>query len=189
MATAQHDAQNLNTLTRRGTTAVDNSEAGTYADCLLPSRECHWSRAAIALESHLTPIQFIFTYDISTYLYNYDRIYIYITRLPPPYITMAPLPPSLASTTLETHTDPSILHTVSSLIPRDLGPGQGKSVAMAVGLSLLGIVVAIFFFGWVRYIAAREHQREAERRKAKEASEKKAEEAAAETPAEDPPAE
>ncbi|KAF3917403.1 hypothetical protein ABW21_db0205365 [Orbilia brochopaga] len=106
---------------------------------------------------------------------------------------MAPLPHSLQLTAPPSPHDPQsqtpstslISNNIPSLNIRDLGPGQGKSVAMAVGLSLLGIVVAIFFFGWVRYIAAREHQREAERRKAKEASEKKAEEAAAEPPAEE----
>ncbi|KAJ6257009.1 hypothetical protein Dda_7892 [Drechslerella dactyloides] len=105
---------------------------------------------------------------------------------------MAPLPPSTSQNdTPSNSVHLAILNKLATLTPRDLGPTQRQSVAMAVGLSLAGIVVAIFFFGWVRYIAAREHQREAERRKAKEASEKeKAEEAAAEAPpAEEAPAE
>lgn len=47
---------------------------------------------------------------------------------------------------------------------------------MAIGLSIAGVFVFIFLFGWIRYLAAKEHQREAERRKGKkEAQEKPAE--------------
>ncbi|EWC43501.1 hypothetical protein DRE_07501 [Drechslerella stenobrocha 248] len=110
---------------------------------------------------------------------------------------MAPLPPlALAHLHGSAHEprDASPISPASLLLrlsARDLGPTQGQSVGMAVGLSLTGIIVAIFVFGWVRYIAAREHQRGAERRKAKEASEKKAAEeaAAGEAAAEEAPAE
>ncbi|KAF3904923.1 hypothetical protein ABW20_dc0108828 [Dactylellina cionopaga] len=113
---------------------------------------------------------------------------------------MAPLPPTIPTSawrhesrdttfTIHTHIH-QLLRVAESILRRDLGPTQKQSVAMAVGLSIAGIVVAIFVFGWVRYIAAREHQREAERRKARD--EKAAEEAGGggEAPAEEsPPAE
>ncbi|KAF3163539.1 hypothetical protein TWF106_005526 [Orbilia oligospora] len=54
---------------------------------------------------------------------------------------------------------PRLLHAAERIFKRDLGPSTGQSVGMAVGLSIAGIVVAIFVFGWVRYLAAREHQR------------------------------
>ncbi|EPS41592.1 hypothetical protein H072_4510 [Dactylellina haptotyla CBS 200.50] len=103
---------------------------------------------------------------------------------------MAPVPPSTAYSSderrgLSSVTDPAairnLLQVAVRVFKRDLGPTQSQSVGMAVGLSIAGIVVAIFVFGWVRYIAAREHQRGAERAKAAEA-EKAAEEG-------DPPAE
>ncbi|KAK6512819.1 hypothetical protein TWF506_008985 [Arthrobotrys conoides] len=73
---------------------------------------------------------------------------------------------------------PRLLHAAAERIfKRDLGPSTGQSVGMAVGLSIAGIVVAIFVFGWVRYIAAREHQR-----CAREAEAEKELEAAAEEP-------
>ncbi|KAF3918624.1 hypothetical protein AA313_de0203993 [Arthrobotrys entomopaga] len=95
---------------------------------------------------------------------------------------MAPLPLSIS--TLSSSNEPRdtistdnlaalrFLRAAREVFRRDLGPTQGQSVGMAVGLSIAGIVVAIFVFGWVRYFAARQHHREG--RKAQE-SEKAAE--------------
>lgn len=72
---------------------------------------------------------------------------------------------------------PRLLHAAERIFKRDLGPSTAQSVGMAVGLSIAGIVVAIFVFGWVRYLAAREHQRGAR------AAEAEKEAAAEEAPA------
>ncbi|KAK6525677.1 hypothetical protein TWF281_010729 [Arthrobotrys megalospora] len=74
---------------------------------------------------------------------------------------------------------PRLLHAAERIFKRDLGPSQAQSVGMAVGLSIAGIVVAIFVFGWVRYLAAREHLRGA--REAEAEKEAAAEEAPAES--------
>ncbi|RVD89853.1 uncharacterized protein DFL_000843 [Arthrobotrys flagrans] len=73
---------------------------------------------------------------------------------------------------------PRLLHATERIFKRDLGPSTGQSVGMAVGLSIAGIVVAIFVFGWVRYLAAREHHHDASKAEAE-----KELEAAAEGPA------
>ncbi|KAK6336720.1 hypothetical protein TWF718_009511 [Orbilia javanica] len=70
---------------------------------------------------------------------------------------------------------PRLLNVAERVFKRDLGPSTGQSVGMAVGLSIAGIVVAIFVFGWVRYLAAREHHSDA-----KDAEAQKELEAAAE---------
>ncbi|KAK6537592.1 hypothetical protein TWF694_011772 [Orbilia ellipsospora] len=109
---------------------------------------------------------------------------------------MAPLPPQ--PITFSSSNEPRdtisandlaafrLLRAAKEVLKRDLGPTQSQSVGMAVGLSIAGIVVAIFVFGWVRYFAARQHHREG--RKAQE-SEKAAAAEGSEAPAEEAPAE